>query len=452
MALTDLHRNIPIDRVDGVACMEGVELREIAARIGTPFYCYSSATIRAAYSRLANALAPLGKDGPLDEEGSGVDICYAVKANGNLSVLRVLAELGAGADIVSGGELVRALSAGIPASRIVFSGVGKSATEIRAALDAGVRQLNVESAAELATISSVAREMGRVAPIAFRVNPDVDAKTHAKITTGQKHNKFGIDIDDIEPLYAAALARPELEVVGLALHIGSQITALEPYAEAYAKIAHLTRRLREAGCPVQRLDLGGGLGISYDGGAGSDPEGYARIVAETVGTLGCHLTIEPGRYLVAQAGLLVTSVLHVKTQSAASFAIVDAGMNDLMRPALYDAHHDILPIETRGRDAQGKGAPRSYHIAGPVCESTDVFARDRLLPELASGDLLAFATAGAYGAVLSSTYNARALVPEVLVDRGRYAVIRARVPVEVMLDWEPMAPWLRPGCRDAESA
>ncbi len=451
MALTDLHRNIPIDRVDGVACMEGVELREIAARIGTPFYCYSSATIRATYIRLAAALAPLARD------AAPVDICYAVKANGNLSVLRVLAGLGAGADIVSGGELVRALSAGIPASRIVFSGVGKSAAEIRAALDAGVRQLNVESAAELATISSVAREMGRVAPIAFRVNPDVDAKTHAKITTGQKHNKFGIDIDDIEPLYAAALARPELDVVGLALHIGSQITALEPYAEAYAKIARLTRRLREAGCPVQRLDLGGGLGISYDGGAGSDPEDYARIVAETVGNLGCHLTIEPGRYLVAQAGLLVTSVLYVKTQAGGSFAIVDAAMNDLMRPALYDAHHDILPIETRGgnepgRDARGKSAPRSYHIAGPVCESTDVFARDRLLPELASGDLLAFATAGAYGAVLSSTYNARALVPEVLVDRGRYAVVRARVPAEVMLDWEPLAPWLRPGCHDAESA
>lgn len=405
--------------------IEDACLGDIAARVATPFYCYSSAAIRSAYERLSQALALVG-----------ASICFAVKANGNLSILSLLAESGCGMDIVSGGELERVLAAGIPGSRVVFSGVGKKSGEIGRALKAGIHQINVESAAELETVIATARELGLKAPVALRVNPDVDARTHAKISTGRKDDKFGISSAEIADLYAKAALAPELDVVGLAVHIGSQILDLAPYREAYSHMAALVMALRARGLAVRRLDLGGGIGIDYAGESGPDVAEYAAIVGETVGGIGCELTVEPGRWLVGPAGVLVTEVLYVKQTGDTPTAIVDAAMNDLMRPALYGAFHRVLPVRQGVAEATGP-----YRIVGPVCESTDVFGTYADVPLPRSGDLVAFTCAGAYGASMASTYNARDLVPEVLVDGDLFRVIRRRQATAELLALEEPTQW-----------
>lgn len=409
--------------------VEGVRLSTIAEVTQTPFYCYSANAIRSAYRNLEAAVSP-----------SGVSICFAVKANSNTSVLRLLSDLGCGMDIVSGGELERALAAGVPASKIIFSGVGKTRAEIARALEVGIHQINVESAAEIATVGEVARALGKRAPIAFRVNPDVDAKTHAKITTATKESKFGIPIGDIADLYAEAQAMPELEALGLAVHIGSQIQDMSPFRSAFSAMANLVQSLRGRGLVVPRLDLGGGIGIASGDGKGPDIAQYAAIIAETVGHLGCELTVEPGRWLVGRAGLLVTEVLYLKDMHDGCTAIVDAGMNDLMRPALYDALHPVLPLH-EPRKAQ---AVPLYRLVGPICESSDEFGAYQGLGELRAGDLLAFDCAGAYGASMSSTYNSRDLVAEVMVDGDRFRTVRRRQDISEMLSLEDAGPWQEP--------
>ena len=409
--------------------MEDVGLDTIAAAVATPFYCYSGAAIRSAYERLSQALVPVG-----------ASICFAVKANGNLAVLGLLAGMGSGMDVVSGGELERALAAKVPGSRIVFSGVGKKRGEIVRALEAGIHQINVESAAELDVVIAAARELGMRAPVALRVNPDVDARTHSKISTGRKDDKFGIPSADIPDLCPRAAAAPELDVVGLAVHIGSQILDLEPYREAYSHMAGLVAALRERGLPVRRLDLGGGLGLSYDGSADPDVRDYAAIIGETLGDSGCELTVEPGRWLVGQAGVLVTEVLYVKQAAGGPTVIVDAGMNDLMRPALYGAVHPVLPV----RPNPETGAARTCRIVGPICESSDVFGSYGGMPPPNAGDLIAFICAGAYGASMASTYNARDLVPEILVEGGRFRVVRRRQTTRDLLALEGHSQWQKP--------
>lgn len=413
-------------RRNGVLHGESVALSDIAKSVGTPFYCYSASTLRQAYVELSEAIAPLG-----------ASICFAVKANGNLSVLKELAQLGCGMDIVSGGELARALAAGVPASRIIFSGVGKTRSEIRQALTAGVHQINAESPAELEAIASVAGEMGLRAPVALRVNPDVDAKTHAKITTAKKDSKFGISIDEIPALYAEASSRPELRMVGLAVHIGSQILDLTPFRDAWTAMAGLVRNLRSAGLSVERLDLGGGLGIGDDLQDGPDLAEYAAIIAQTVSSLGCKLNVEPGRWLVGRAGALVGEVLYVKEGEGASIVVLDAAMNDLMRPALYDARHPVLTVHIPRADPH----ERPCLLVGPVCESSDIFGKYDSLGELQGGDLLVFDNAGAYGASMSSTYNARDLVPEILIDGEEFRIVRRRVGISETLAYEQAGPW-----------
>ncbi|MCG8273332.1 diaminopimelate decarboxylase [Aquamicrobium sp. NLF2-7] len=410
---------------DAALRLEDVSLEDVAASVATPFYCYSSASIRSAYERLSQALAPVG-----------ASICFAVKANGNLSVLSLLAELGSGMDIVSGGELERTLAAGAPAAGIVFSGVGKKRGEIRDALKAGIHQINVESAAELDAIADVARELGLRAPVAFRYNPDVDAGTHTKISTGRKDDKFGMSGEEILDAYARAATLPELDVVGLAVHIGSQLLDLEPFRQAYTHLANLVMTLRGRGLSVTRLDLGGGIGISYDGGPAPDVEDYGAIVSATLGGIGCALTVEPGRWLVGPAGVLVTEVLYLKEAGETPTVIVDAAMNDLMRPALYGSLHAALPV--RQNEVCGD---RPVRIAGPVCESSDIFGTYAGLPALSAGDLLAFTCTGAYGASMASTYNARALVPEVLVEGNRFRVIRRRQETAELLVLEEPTQW-----------
>jgi len=405
--------------LNGDLLIESTKVSEIANVVGTPFYVYSQRCITEAYRNLEAALSPLG-----------VSICFAVKANSNLSVLRLLGTLGAGMDIVSAGELERSLAAGIDAGKIIFSGVGKKRTEIATALQKGIHQLNVESAAELNAVIEVARHLGIRAPVALRMNPDVDALTHGKISTGRKGDKFGIPIVEIPDLYAKAQEAPEIDAVGIAVHIGSQLLDLTPYHTAYSRVASLVCDLRSRGLAVTRIDLGGGLGISYDGNSSVDIRGYAAIIGRTVGHLGCELTVEPGRWLVGEAGLLVSEVLYLKHSDDVQIAVVDAAMNDLMRPALYAAHHPVLAIR--------QGTPRAglYRIVGPVCESSDVFGSFAGLPELASGNLIAFSSTGAYGASMSSTYNARELVPEVLVDGERFTIVRRRQSVSELIELE----------------
>ncbi|WP_095204653.1 diaminopimelate decarboxylase [Mesorhizobium carmichaelinearum] len=405
--------------------LDGVCVDTIAAAVPTPFYCYSSDAIRTAYLTLSGALEPVG-----------AAICFAVKANGNLSVLGLLASLGSGMDIVSGGELERALAAGVPASKIIFSGVGKTRSEIGRALEVGIHQFNIESEAELDAVADVARVLGVRAPVALRVNPDVDAGTHAKISTGKKDDKFGIAFQDIPALYAKASSAPELDPVGLAVHIGSQILDLSPYRAAYARIADLVTLLRSRNLSVRRLDLGGGIGIPYDDGPSADVAEYATIVRATVGRLDCELTVEPGRWLVGPAGILVTEVLYVKKTGDRLTVIVDAGMNDLMRPAIYGAVHPVFPLKQHN-DRKS----HIYQLAGPVCESSDIFGTYRNLPGLRSGDRLAFGCAGAYGASMASTYNARDLAAEVLVDGDRFGVVRRRQTVEALLSLEKETEW-----------
>ncbi len=402
-------------------------LTDLAAAVGTPFYCYSTAAIEQAYGEFQGALA-----------GLGATICFAMKANSNLAVVKTLARLGAGADVVSGGEMHRALAAGIPAQKIVFSGVGKNAQELVDSLEHGVHQINVESEPELVLLSQLAASRNITAKIALRVNPDVDAGTHAKITTGTKTNKFGIDIDDAPRIYAAAADLPGIQTVGAAVHIGSQLTRLPPFRTAFSRLAEFVTLLRQQGHEVRRLDLGGGLGIAYRDEQPPSLADYATIVRETVGGLDCALTFEPGRRIVGNAGILVGRVLFVKENAGRRFIILDTAMNDLGRPAMYDAWHDILPVIE-----PAAGAARELaDVVGPICESTDTFATARPLPPLAAGDLVVFTGAGAYGAVMSSTYNSRPLVPEVMVHGQAHAVVRPRQTLAAMLAQDSIPDWL----------
>jgi diaminopimelate decarboxylase len=406
---------------------EDVPIERIAAAVGTPFYLYSAAGLAALYHRFAEAFAPAK---PL--------VCYAVKANSNLAVLRLFARLGAGADVVSEGELRRALAAGIPPRHIIFSGVGKTREELEAALAAGIHQINVESVPELRRLSEVAVARRQTARVALRVNPDIDALTHAKIATGKKENKFGIDIEDAGEAYRLAAELPGIEPVGLAMHIGSQLVDLGPFRDAFARLAELVLELRAAGLSVGRLDLGGGIGIRYHAERPPEPAAYAALVRQVFGPLEVELAFEPGRVLCGPAGLLIASVVYVKDGATRRFVILDAAMNDLIRPALYEAWHDIVPVRLPSAGAVLSPAD----VVGPVCETGDTFGTERDVPPLAEGDLVALTDAGAYGAVMSSAYNSRLLVPEVMVSEGRFAVIRARPSYEAMLALDAIPDWL----------
>ncbi len=418
-------------REDGVLFAEGVALTEIAEAVGTPFYVYAAATLRRHYRVFAQGFAGLGGSGgaPLT--------AFSVKALSNVAVLTLLAREGAGADIVSGGELARARAAGIPGERIVFSGVGKSRDEMAAALDARIHQFNVESEAELRALSEVAAARGVQAPVALRVNPDVDAGTHDRISTGRKDDKFGIPWDRAEEVFALARDLPGIAALGVDVHIGSQITSLTPFEAAARRAAEMVTRLRGLGHRIERLDLGGGLGIPYgDGVTPPEPAAYVETIRRVTDPLDVQLIFEPGRMIAGNAGLMISRLLYTKHQSARSFAILDAGMNDLMRPALYGARHTLLPVVER----EGEAAP--YDVVGPVCESTDLFDKKVSLIEPRPGDLYAFKTAGAYGAVQASQYNTRPLIPEVLVDGDRWAVIRRRPSYEEILALEDVPDWI----------
>jgi diaminopimelate decarboxylase len=405
---------------------EDVALSAIAADVGTPAYVYSVAAMTEAYERFVEAFA-----------GQRAQVCYAMKANSNLAVLRTFADLGAGADVVSDGELARALAAGIPATRIVYSGVGKTRAELAAGIDAGILQFNVESLPELAALSEIAVSKGADVEIAIRVNPDVDAATHHKISTGRKDDKFGIDIARAGEAFALAATLPGVTPVCIAVHIGSQLTDIQPFRTAFGHVAELTRQLRADGVAIRRLDLGGGLGIAYDGEDVPSPAAYAAMVAETVGDLDCDLIFEPGRYLTGHAGVLLTRIIFVKETGERRFVIVDAAMNDLMRPALYGAAHAIQQVcEPAPGAALGEA-----DIVGPVCETGDTFATAHALGDLPAGELVVIRDTGAYGAVMSSGYNSRPLVPEVLVNGGDYAIVRPRETLEQQLDRERFASW-----------
>ncbi|MEM7506901.1 MAG: diaminopimelate decarboxylase [Pseudomonadota bacterium] len=413
---------------DGRLYAEDVAIADIAASVGTPFYVYSTATLLRHLQVFDEALA-----------GMRHQIFYALKANSNQAVIATLAQAGAGADVVSGGELHRAMAAGVPPSRIVFSGVGKTVAEMKDALSHDIRQFNVESEPELERLSAVAHTMGKTAKITLRVNPDVDAKTHAKISTGKAENKFGVGIDRAPELYAKAAALPGIEVVGIDVHIGSQLTELAPYEAAFLKVAELTQSLRDQGQDIQRLDLGGGLGIPYQRSneAPPLPFDYGEVIRRTVGHLGCEIEIEPGRLIAGNAGLLVSEVIYRKEEGR-TFLILDAAMNDLIRPAMYEAWHDVIPVEEPPTDAP----VGPVDIVGPVCETGDTFARERDMVHVGAGELVAFRSAGAYGAVMSSEYNSRPLIPEVLVKGDQFAVIRKRPTYEEMLGRDTVPDWL----------
>jgi diaminopimelate decarboxylase len=414
---------------DGVLHAEAVNLAGLANAVGTPFYCYSTATLTRHYRVFAEAFADVPSL-----------VCYAVKANSNQAVIATLARLGAGADVVSGGELCRALAAGVPPDRIMFSGIGKTADELAAALDSNILCINVESEPELDLLSAIAAAKGRTAQVSVRVNPDIDAKTHAKIATGRAENKFGIPISRARDVYAHAAKLPGIHVAGVDMHIGSQITELSPFDNAFALLSDFVRMLRGDGHVISHVDLGGGLGIPYreDNDPPPDPSAYAEVVKRATRGLDCRLIFEPGRLIVGNAGILVTRVLYLKRGEAKAFVIVDAAMNDLIRPTLYDAHHDIRPVAE-----PGPGARRTVaDVVGPVCESGDFLALDRDLVEPASGDLLAVMSAGAYGAVQAGTYNSRPLVPEVLVRDGEWALVRPRLEVDQLIRLDRLPPWL----------
>ena len=414
----------------GALHAEDVALAAIAAEVGTPFYCYSTATIARHFRVFRDAFGSLP-----------ALVCYAVKANSNQAVLRVLGDLGAGMDVVSGGELSRAVMAGVPGTRITFSGVGKTHDEIAAAIEADILCFNVESEPELDAISAIAAARGATARIALRVNPDVDAKTHAKIATGKAENKFGIPIGQARDIYARAAKLPGIAVSGVDVHIGSQITDLAPFDAAFARAADLVRALRADGHAIDHIDLGGGLGIPYRPGDDPDsyhPDRYAGVVERHVRALGVTVVLEPGRLIVGNAGVLVTRVLYVKRGEAKTFVIVDAAMNDLIRPTLYEAHHEIVPVEAPADGA----ATIVADVVGPVCETGDYLALGRTMAEPAAGDLLAIMSAGAYGAVQAGTYNTRPLVPEVLVAGDRHFVVRPRQSIEALIGLDAMPPWL----------
>ncbi|MDD9726733.1 diaminopimelate decarboxylase [Roseovarius sp. SK2] len=414
---------------DGELHAEDVPVAEIAAEVGTPFYCYSTATLTRHFRLFDEAL-----------DGMPHLVCYAMKAASNQAILKTLAGLGAGMDVVSAGEYLRAKAAGVPGEKIVFSGVGKTRDEMRIALEGGVRQFNVESEPEMAALSEVAVSLGVEVPITVRVNPDVDAKTHAKIATGKSENKFGIPIARAREVYAEAARLPGLKVIGIDVHIGSQLTDLEPFRLAYQKVAELTEVLRADGHEISRLDMGGGLGIPYErsNAAPPLPTDYGAMIRETVGHLGCEIEIEPGRLVAGNAGILVSKVIYVKSGEGRDFLILDGAMNDLIRPAMYDAYHDIVPVKEPAPGAE----PAKYDIVGPVCESGDTFAKERVMPHVGEGDLVAFRSAGAYGAVMSSEYNTRPLVPEVLVHEHQFAVIRPRPTFDEMINRDTIPAWL----------
>ena len=417
------------DYRSGVLHAEAVDVAKLAETVGTPFYCYSTATLERHYRVFAGAFADVK-----------ALVCYAMKANSNQAVVRTLAKLGAGADVVSEGELRRARAAGIAPDKIMFSGIGKTARELALAVDEGVLCVNVESEAELELLASIAAGKGRVANISVRVNPDIDPKTHAKIATGKAENKFGIPISRARDVYARAAKLPGLKVTGVDMHIGSQITELEPFDDAFALLSDFVRALRADGHAISHVDLGGGLGIPYreDNEPPPHPEAYAAIVKRSTRDLGCTLIFEPGRLIVGNAGILVTRVLYLKRGEAKTFVIVDAGMNDLIRPTLYEAHHDIRPVRERRAGARRVVAD----VVGPVCESGDFLALDRDMPEPQPSDLLAVMSAGAYGAVLAGTYNTRALVAEVLVREGEWALVRPRLEVAEVIALDRLPPWL----------
>ncbi len=414
---------------DGALFAEDVPISEIAAAVGTPFYVYSTATLLRHFKLFDDAL-----------EGTDHLVCYAMKAASNQAILKTLAQAGAGMDVVSGGEYLRAKAAGVPGDKIVFSGVGKTADEIHTALTGGLRQFNVESEPEMEVINAVATELGVVAPITVRVNPDVDAKTHAKIATGKSENKFGIPISRASEVYAHAASLPGLEVIGIDVHIGSQLTELEPFELAYTKVAELTEQLRAEGHNIRRLDLGGGLGIPYtrSNDAPPLPLEYGALIKKTLGHLGCEIEIEPGRLIAGNAGLMVSKVIYVKSGEGRDFLILDGAMNDLIRPAMYEAHHDIVAVQEPAAGVE----QQPYDIVGPVCESGDTFAKQRNMPPLAPGDLIAFRSAGAYGAVMASEYNTRPLIPEVLVNGDQFAVIRERPSFDEIINRDTIPEWL----------
>jgi diaminopimelate decarboxylase len=415
---------------NGTLHAEDVALATIAEAVGTPFYCYSSAAIAGSFKEFRDAFA-----------GQNMAISYAMKANSNQAVLTTLAELGAGMDVVSEGELRRARAAGVRGERIIFSGVGKTLAEMNLALDENIFCFNVESEPELEALSRAASARGAVAPIAIRVNPDVDARTHAKIATGKSENKFGVPISRARDVYAYARILPGLSVHGVDMHIGSQITDLQPFDDAFALLAELVQALRADGHTIEHVDLGGGLGIAYrnDNNPPPSPEAYAKVVAKRTAALGCQVILEPGRAIVGNAGALVASVIYLKKGGNKRFVIVDAAMNDLVRPTLYDAHHEILPV----KEPEPGAYPMRSDVVGPVCESGDYLALDRDLPELAAGDLVAVMSAGAYGAVQAGTYNTRLLVPEVLVKGAEYAIVRPRTTYEELIGLDTLPPWLK---------
>ncbi len=409
----------------GLLHAEDLPIPQIAAAVGTPFYCYSTATLRRHVRVFREALAAVN---PL--------VCFAVKANSNLAVLKTLAQEGCGADVVSEGEIRRALAATIPPEKIIFSGVGKTADEMRYALTANILQFNVESEPELRLLSTVATEMGLHARIAIRVNPDVDAGTHAKISTGQKESKFGVELSQARDLYQLATVLPGLQVQGISVHIGSQLVNLEPFRAAFTKLRAFIQELRAAGHRIDLIDLGGGFGISYGPEMPPELTAYAAIVQETMGDMQAQLAFEPGRVLVGNAGLLVSQVIYVKQGSQQRYVIVDAAMNDLIRPSMYDAHHEFITVQEKPQ------ASEIADIVGPVCETGDSFAKARSIPPVEAGELVAFRSAGAYGAVMSGTYNTRPLLAEVLVDGNRFAVVRPRQTYEALLGQDHIPDWL----------
>jgi diaminopimelate decarboxylase len=410
---------------NGIYSAEDVSLDRLAREIGTPFYCYSSATLARHYTVFS-------------EHFLGAKICYAVKANGNLAILKILAKLGSGADVVSEGEIRLAMAAGIAPENIVFSGVGKTRGEMAFALDKDIFQFNVESEPELQLLNEVAKSKNKKARIAIRINPDVDPKTHAKISTGHGETKFGVPMKEALPLYRTATKLPHIDVQGVSVHIGSQLTTLEPFAAAFSRVHSFVTELRAESVEIKTIDLGGGLGIPYGEGEPPLPEAYADIVRREIRGLGCQLIFEPGRVLVGNAGVLVTRVIYVKHSGGRIFVVVDAAMNDLIRPALYDAYHEIIPVAHPPRGVKLK----KVDIVGPVCETGDIFAEQRELPVPQPGDLLAIRSAGAYGASMASNYNARLLVPEVMVSGKQYAVIRPRQTYDELLKRDKLPSWI----------
>jgi len=405
---------------------EGVAIAEIAKTVGTPFYCYSQSTLERHYQVFADAVKDID-----------ATICFAVKANSNIAVIKALADQGAGADVVSVGELKRAIKAGVPTNKIVFSGVGKSRSDLEYAVQADIRQINVESEEELKLLNEVAQGLGKRIPIVLRVNPDVDAKTHEKISTGKSDNKFGIDWTRAVEVYQRASNMAGVAPQGLACHIGSQLVDLEPFRTAFRRMKEMVNELRGLGMEVTRLDLGGGLGIPYDDQDTPLPVEYGKMVVEELGDMNVEFEFEPGRMIAGNAGILVSEVLYIKESPNKTFAVIDAAMNDLMRPSLYSAYHTIIPVE----EAEAGAEEVKYDVVGPICETGDTFAKDRSLPVLKESELIAFRTVGAYGATMSNTYNSRALIPEVMVKDGKFAIVRKRVDIEELMDYESLTDW-----------